>query len=66
MHLLDMQRWDVALAILQTLSTNQNCFSTVAVTNHNVKCKALDTNMASKKLQDDMLVPKDGGFQVRK
>ena len=40
--------------------------STVAVTNHNVKSKASDTNMASKTLQDDMLVPKDGGFQVRK
>ena len=40
--------------------------STVALTNHNVKSEALDTNMASKTLQDDMLVPKDGGFQVRK
>ena len=51
---------------MQTLSSNQNSLSTVTVSNHDVKSKALDTNMASKKLQDDVLVPKDGGFQVWK
>ena len=66
MHLLDINVEMYCEPLVQALSTNQNSLCTVAVTNHNVKSKALDTNMASKKLQDDMLVPKDGGFQVRK